>query len=571
MKRIFYLLAAINLFFFTSCFEGLLEEEVYSDVSAAIFDDSKESADMLVSGVWNTLSGGQFHLYMSYFKIAEFDTDDMIAGDWALKTYGAGNFTEDPFDIDNWWRGRYSLIYRCNYAIDKIEKMTSFDVEIKNNMIGQMLFLKGWAYFQLVQAYGAVPIHRQKVFTPEAYQVPRSPVTEVYAYIIQVLNEASDLLITKTNPKYETGRISKYTAKTLLACVYNTMGSGSLSQGTPISVIGGPAERINSISGKTERIEYPVSISHQKDKVAGYDFDPIQCYTRVKQLCDSIINSGEFSLYSNYSDVWKISSRNGPEFIWQLQAHASIDYLRNTLGGTISGYYDSRNNGRISGALYGIRDHWYRLFESKDLRAREGIMHIYARYEQGGAGTPQEHLPWWFFFPREDSLRLITENPDKHNWDGSITYSPGLQILTKFKSVTNSTQEASDYFYPFLRYPIVYLMLAEAECELGNLQRAKEMVDVVRTRAMATPIASFPGSQTEVRSFILEERRRELAFEGIRKWDLLRWGIYLQVMNAVDKDGTIIKRRQSRNLLFPIPISELNSNKALNNENNPGW
>jgi len=42
-------------------------------------------------------------------------------------------------------------------------------------------------------------------------------------------------------------------------------------------------------------------------------------------------------------------------------------------------------------------------------------------------------------------------------------------------------------------------------------------------------------------------------------------------MNAVDKDGTIIKRRQSRNLLFPIPISELNANKALNNKNNPGW
>jgi len=573
MRKIIYSLGIVSMIFFTSCFEGLLEEKVYSDVSATIFDDSESSANMLVSGVWNTLSGGQFHLYNSYFKIAEFDTDDMIAGDWALKTYGAGNFTEDPFDIDNWWRGRYSLIYRSNYAIEKIEKMNNIDPEIRNNMIGQMMFLKGWAYFQLVQAYGAIPVHREKVFTPEEYQVPRSPITDVYSHIIELLDEASDRLITKTNPKYKTGSISKYTAKTLLACVYTTMGSGSLPQGTQISVIGGPSERINSITGETERIEYPVSITHQKEKVAGYDFDFVQCYSRVKQLCDSIIESGEFSLYSSYSDVWKISSRNGPEFIWQLQANQSIDYLRNALGGSISGYYDPRNNGRISGALYGIRDHWYRLFESNDLRAREGILHLYARYEQGGAGTPQEHEPWWFFFPREDSLRLISENPDKRNWDGGITYSPGIQILTKFQAVTDNTQEGSDYNYPFLRYPIVYLMLAEAECELGNLQRAKEMVDVVRARSMASQISTetYPGSQTEIRSFILEERRRELAFEGIRKWDLLRWGIYLQVMNAVDKDGSIIKRRQRRNLLFPIPIGELNANKALNNENNPGW
>ncbi|MDR1718811.1 MAG: RagB/SusD family nutrient uptake outer membrane protein [Dysgonamonadaceae bacterium] len=569
MKK-YILFATIGLFLFTSCFDELLEEKVYSDVSAEIFEDSKESADLLVSGVLNTLSGGQFHLYMSYFKISEFDTDDMIAGDWALKTYGAGNFTEDPYDIDNWWRGRYALIYRCNYAIEKIEKMTSFDPEVKNNMLGQMLFLKAWSYFQLVQAYGEVPIHRKKVFTPEEYQVPRSPISEVYAHIIELLNESGSLLMTRSNPKYETGRISKFAAKTLLASVYCAMGSGSLPQGTEISVIGGPAERLNSLTGVTERIEYPISVTHQKDKVAGYDFNPAECYTRVRELCDSIINSGEFSLFSNYADIWKVANRNGQEFIWQLQANASIDYLRNTLGGDISGYYDERNNGRISGALYGLRSHWYRLFESQDLRAREGVMHLFARYLVGGTG-PHKDDPWWFFFPQEDSLRIITENPGMFDASYGITFNNELLILTKFQGVSDNTQATSDFHYPFLRYPIVYLMLAEAECELGNLQRAKEMVDVVRARAMATQVASMPSTQTEVRSFILEERRRELAFEGVRKWDLLRWGIYLQVMNAVDKDGTIIKRRQSRNLLFPIPISELNANKALNNKNNPGW
>jgi hypothetical protein len=563
MKKYIILLLITCPFLLVSCFDGLLEEKVYSDVSSEIFEDSEESANLLVNGALSAINGGQFFQYGSYFHIAEFDSDDMIAGDWALKHYGAGNFTGEPEHIDNWWRGRYALIYRCNYAIEKINKMQKIETDIKNNMIGQLMFLKGWAYFQLVQAYGPIPIHREKVFTPEEYHIPREPINKVYDHIIELLTGASNLLMMKTHPKYEAGRISKYTAKTLLACVYCTMASGSLPAGLQINVIGGPSTRM--INGVSEQIEQPISIAHQKDKVAGYDFDPVSCYTQVKKLCDSIIDSGEFGLYQNYKDTWKLESRNGPEFIWQLQANLAIDYLRNSLSAGISGYYREDNNDLMSGALYGLRNHWYKLFEQNDLRTKEGVLHLYSFYLVTW-DSPYKGEKWWFYYPKTDSLRITIEHPEIHVMDPRTD----LVILTKFAAVSDKTKEISDYFYPFLRYPIVYLMLAEAENELGNTQRAKEMADVIRARAQASLIADQPMSQVEVRSFILEERRRELAFEGIRKWDLLRWGIYLQVMNAVDADGTIIKRRQPKNLLFPIPVTEMNANKAIN-ENNPGW
>lgn len=563
MKRRILFLIVISPIFFVSCFDKALEEKVYSDVSADIFDDSKESADLLVSGAIASLNQGQFFQYGHYLHVSEFDSDHMIAGDWALKGYGAGNFTLDPEPIDNWWRGRYALIYRCNYAIEKINQMKNIGAEVKNNMLGQMMFLKGWAYFQLVQAYGPLPIHREKVFTPKEYHIPREPIAKVYEYIIELLTDASDRLMAKSNPSYETGRISKYAAKTLLASVYCTMASGSLPAGTPISVIGGPATR--TVDGVQQTIEYPISITHAKEKVAGYDFDPVNCYTQAKQLCDEIIASGEFSLYSNYKDIWKLESRNGPEFIWQLQASLAIDYLKNALSADISGYYREDNNGLLSGALYGMRDHWYKLFEPNDLRAREGVRHLYAFWLIDW-NSPYKGEPRWFYYPKSDSLRITIEHPEiKH-----MEPSGGLVILTKFEAVTDNSVATSDYHYPFLRYPIVYLMLAEAENELGNTQRAKEMVDVIRARSQASLISNLTMSQADIRSFILEERARELAFEGVRKWDLLRWGIYLQVMNAVDSQGTVIKRRQKRNLLFPIPLTELNANKAIN-ENNPGW
>jgi hypothetical protein len=563
MKKKYILLFLIISFVFVSCFESALEEKVYSDVSSDIFDDSEASAALLVDGTLSTLNQGQFFQYGSYFKTAEFDTDHVIAGDWAMKGIGAGNFTFDPFDIDNWWRGRYALVYRCNYAIEKINKMQNLDPEVKNNMLGQMKFLKGWAYFQLVQAYGQIPIHREKVFTPEEYHIPREPLVNVYEYVIEQLKEASDLLMTLSNPKYEKGRISKYAAKTLLACVYCTMGSASLPAGTKISVIGGPPYRI--VNGVEESIEQPISLTHAKDKVAGYDFNPAECYQQAKQLCEEIIASGEFQLYQNYADTWKLESRNGPEFIWQLQASLDIDYLRNALSADISGYQNVNNSTLLSGALYGLRDHWYKLFEQNDLRIREGTRHLFAFWTIDW-DSPYKGQPRWFYYPKSDSLRITIEHPEIK----LMELYTSLVILTKFVAVTDNTVATSDYHYPFLRYPIVYLMLAEAENELGNTTRAKAMVDVIRARAQASLISERSMTQEEIRSFILEERGREFAFEGVRRWDLIRWGIYLQVMNAVDHQGAIIKRRQARNLLFPIPLSELNANKAIN-ENNPGW
>jgi hypothetical protein len=68
------------------------------------------------------------------------------------------------------------------------------------------------------------------------------------------------------------------------------------------------------------------------------------------------------------------------------------------------------------------------------------------------------------------------------------------------------------------------------------------------------------------------ERSIEFAFEGDRRWDLIRWGIYVDVMNAIgDKDELgVYKSRAERHRLFPIPTSEIDANTSITS-NNPGW
>ena len=74
------------------------------------------------------------------------------------------------------------------------------------------------------------------------------------------------------------------------------------------------------------------------------------------------------------------------------------------------------------------------------------------------------------------------------------------------------------------------------------------------------------------RSAVLEERAMEFAEEGDRRWDLIRWGIYLPVMNAIGgtDEVDIVKTRMEKHLLFPIPGSEVGVNKFIT-KNNPGW
>lgn len=148
-------------------------------------------------------------------------------------------------------------------------------------------------------------------------------------------------------------------------------------------------------------------------------------------------------------------------------------------------------------------------------------------------------------------------------------------FTTKYsQQIADQTQPRTDANYPFLRYADIVLIFAEAANELnGPTKESVDALNDVRTRSNATgkELANFTD-KTSLRSAILEERAMELALEGDRRWDLIRWGIYLQAMNALGgmDEANNVKQRSSKHLLFPIPTLEILTNQGIN-ENNPGW
>ena len=140
--------------------------------------------------------------------------------------------------------------------------------------------------------------------------------------------------------------------------------------------------------------------------------------------------------------------------------------------------------------------------------------------------------------------------------------------------------------YPILRYADVLLMLAEAENEAnqGPTALAYECINAVRSRAGLTdPLSglSYEDFQQEVR----DERGRELCFESLRKYDLVRWGIYVEAIH--DKLGAAVNdsrwatgnqyqgakdyvtRTQAKHQFMPIPTKELDVNGEL--QQNDYW
>lgn len=115
------------------------------------------------------------------------------------------------------YRLDYQIIARANQILALIDKV-DFNADSKNNLKGQALYLRAFAYFQLVQLFGKVPMHLTPVATRDEAASPLATTEQLYAQIEKDALEASKLLFNKS--KQEAGRVTSGTAKTLLANLY---------------------------------------------------------------------------------------------------------------------------------------------------------------------------------------------------------------------------------------------------------------------------------------------------------------------------------------------------------------
>ncbi|HEY6900710.1 MAG TPA: RagB/SusD family nutrient uptake outer membrane protein [Puia sp.] len=243
------------------------------------------------------------------------------------------------------------------------------------------------------------------------------------------------------------------------------------------------------------------------------------------------IAPGTYSLQSSYANIFLTSNEMNSEII------AAVRYKK---GGTNTGSLFDNYFGPPFAAVVGIGN---------------GYMYNLVRKELYDNLRNFDALS-------KDSIRFKT----------SFGFTGGSYYYTKKYLDMPTTEGDADNDWIILRYADVLLMYAEALNELnpGNVAAAVPYINQVRTRAGFSGVGLLPATltQDQLRTAIQEERRMELNMEGHRWFDLVRTGKAIEVMNKhfiVNgiKVGNNPVQIDAHNLLFPIPITEINTNPII--------
>ncbi len=533
MKKIILISCMTGVLAMAGC-KKFLEKEPLSTLSPVNYYNNESEVNAALSGVYNILAletmwGGQIPIRHnattdeSWFSYTNFPTGPF----W---------YNYDPSDpyVTNLWTNLYVGIERANTLLANLDGV-DMDAAKKANVRGETLFLRAFYYFTLVQYYGDVPLKLTPSASVNKVDIPRTPARDVYAQILKDMTEAEGLVQKPQDIGYSE-RISTATVQGILARVCLTMAG----------------EPLRDISKYQDARNWAMKLYQSGFNELNKDYAQVfinECQN-LYDLKECIWETGN---WGNNNDANRIGSRIGNE--------NGVKCTPSVADQTTIGYA----YGFIS-ATYKL----YKLYEHVDAdsshidRRRDWAV---SPFTLSAKGVKTAIKPTTYYIRNCAKWRREYELDRPMNKN----YTP--------------------IRFPMLRYADVLLMLAEADNAVNNgpTAVAYDAINQVRRRGygtdprVANPIADLTGlSQASFLQAIQDERARELCFEGLRKPDLIRWGIFLTTMQEASAEikaratatyqyaADAAGRVSARHLLYPIPTGEMSLNKAIT-QNNPGW
>ena len=182
---------------FQMSFQGCsLEEKLHGTTTTDNFIQTENDLTLVVNGVYSVYS--EFDLYKSSgLGIILFSGDDLCAHSGATTTTGnpgwyvMRNYDANSDYIKKIWRCYFKAIDNANSAINAISKSPLPD-DLKDRTIGEMYFMRGFSYFNLVRAFGGVPLRLEHTTGSSDFYAPRASVDQVYEQIFRDLSYAAE-------------------------------------------------------------------------------------------------------------------------------------------------------------------------------------------------------------------------------------------------------------------------------------------------------------------------------------------------------------------------------------------
>jgi hypothetical protein len=434
------------------------------------------------------------------------------------------NFDAANSDIANLWRLLYEGIERANILIEKIDQV-DMDATERDAIKGEAKFLRAFYYFSLVSDFGDVPLRIVPTKSVNDVDVPRTPQREVYNFIVREMEEAEGMVKTITQIGFG-GRVSKSAVRGLLAKVNLKMA------GAPL----------NDATRNAEALKWARKIVFPESGPVEHGLNP-----NFRQIFTNLA-----------ADKYDIK-----ECIWEVECYGNN--LGAFEGGRFGNTVGLANNDDDMGFSFGFINTNAKLYNS---------------YEATDTRRDWTIAPFRYIY---NTVNGVPKVRDSTLWTSAEIYNRNAgKYRRSYEVVKPKNKNYTPINFPMLRYSDVLLMLAEAENEVnGPTIIAKTALKQVRDRANATDVSTSVSGQDVLRQLIRNERFLELAYEGNRKFDLIRWGIFVSTMNQLGNDiqatapaafryaSNAGRNISVRNNLFPIPLRETSLNKAATQ--NPGW
>ncbi|MBR5324989.1 MAG: RagB/SusD family nutrient uptake outer membrane protein [Prevotella sp.] len=523
MKKIFLFAAAIATLGLASC--DIDNVENITELSTENFPASEVDGIAALAGVYENLNATHANPQCSYLYMACLASDDQYGGggtnDKLMQALDLMcNYGNDMTNV--FWGQRYEGINRANTLIQALPN-TSISDDLKNQYLGEALFLRAYYYYELASMYGNVPL----LTVPTGELITQGDVKVLWAQMLQDLRDAVNMM---PSVRKSDGHVDKYTAEALLGRIW-LFYTGFYGNGTST------ADLSNTTYNPLQTVELPDGTTLTKQDViaaiddcvnnSGYslvpDFRNLWAYTNRMTVEDNPYTKGQGLKW--VEDDMENSDNNNPESMFAIKFNKWASWS------TTIGY------GNGIALHFGVRDAAYE---------------NHFPFGQGwGAGPVAPNLvnDWKAAEPndmRRDAT--IQDWTDKSSYEGTYKYGGGDDFVQetdfygkKWSPITAKKEDGS-YWCTFEcgMYPgtwdldgasgtenfqlnnihdLVLIRFAEVLLMQSELKEDVAGINKVRARAGLDPISSY--SLTALQN----ERRWELACEGIRWNDIRRWHI----------------------------------------------
>lgn len=567
MKQHIFKLSVIIVLLSVSCTESWLEVTPRGIVTEEALL-TPNNADALVTAAYATLLDrsfghdryGGWHSDNAY-KGGAGPADGGAGAEW-LETYVSMNSQWGT--LNSYWTSGYAVISRCNKAMVVLNKLTDAEMPLRKVRIAEMRFIRGMTYFYMKRFFKypvyvdeTIAIEDLKTLSNRAYTD-----NELWNKIAEEFQYGYDNLPPEQT---QVGRANKYAAAAFLAMT---------------------------------RL-YQAYEQDEQNNVVNINQARLQ---EVVDMCDAVINSGKYGLFDNFGKNFTYGYDNGIESIFAIQF--SIN------DGTPVGKLDTHHMLNYNmGPGYGCC--WFNVPTQNLVNAFRTVNGLPTETFNDIELMDPEDFQTNTIDPRIDHTVGVPGHPFKYELD--FVYTVGWARTPAVYGVFSTMKETQlptcpcfkaigPFFgasknYDYMRYDDVLLMKAEALIELDREDEALPIINQIRTRAANTDWLKFEDNSTFsnydiqtyqdgvnctwdkdfARNALRWERRLEFAMEDTRYFDLVRWGIAAETLNAylaVEKTRrphlSAASYTKNRDEYFPIPDAQITLSEGLY-EQNYGW